>query len=243
VTTERAEPRMFYDRRMSTDRGHGHFDEEHAKQYEARFAKLEPLKTALHLVARLALQELPDEARVLCVGAGTGAELLALGEAFPGWRFVAVEPAAAMLDRCRARVEEAGMAERCTFHAGYLDTLAEGDPFDGATSILVSQFVVDRDQRRDFFREIARRLRDEAPLMTADLATEPQDLMPLWRRAWRYAGHSDPQIDEMIASLGKNVAVCPAVDVEALLQEAGFRPPQRCFQGILIHGWVTHKAT
>ncbi|WP_232288441.1 class I SAM-dependent methyltransferase [Anaeromyxobacter sp. K] len=61
------------------------------------------MRDALHLVTRLALGELPAQARILCVGAGTGAELLSLAAAFPGWRFTAVDPSEPMLRRCRAR--------------------------------------------------------------------------------------------------------------------------------------------
>ena len=38
---------------------------------------------ALHLLIRLVLRELPTRARVLCVGVGTGVEIVALSDAFP----------------------------------------------------------------------------------------------------------------------------------------------------------------
>jgi tRNA (cmo5U34)-methyltransferase len=60
------------------------FDESHAAAYDERFAKLAPMQDALHLVTQLALAELPADARVLCVGAGTGAELVHLAGALPG---------------------------------------------------------------------------------------------------------------------------------------------------------------
>jgi len=81
------------------------FDKAHAAGYDQRFAKLAPMKEALHLLLRLLFSEFPAEARILCVGAGTGAELLYLAQAFPQWRFTAVDPSAPMLDICRQRAQ------------------------------------------------------------------------------------------------------------------------------------------
>ena len=95
---------------------------------------------------------------MLCVGAGTGAELSYLAERFPGWRFTAVEPSAPMLEVCRRRAEAQGIEGRCIFHEGYLESLPPSEPFDAATSLLVSQFILDPEERSGFFRAIAGRL-------------------------------------------------------------------------------------
>ena len=113
------------------------FDKEHAAVYDQRFAKLAPMKDALHLLIQLVFSELPAAARVLCVGAGTGAELIYLAQVFPQWQFTAVEPAAAMLDICRQRAEACGITARCTFHEGYIDSLPVSDvltPYTGGES-------------------------------------------------------------------------------------------------------------
>ncbi|HYG70445.1 MAG TPA: class I SAM-dependent methyltransferase, partial [Anaeromyxobacteraceae bacterium] len=131
---------------------HALFDESQAASYDERYLKLAPMQKALHLVTQLALAELPFDARVLIVGAGTGAELLHLAAAFPGWRFTAVDPSEPMLRRCRLRADAAGLSARCRFHEGAVDTLPEEErAFDGATALLVSQFVVDPEARRGFF--------------------------------------------------------------------------------------------
>ncbi len=56
------------------------FDQKFASSYDRRFAKLVPMREALHLLIRMVLSELPNDARVLCVGVGTGSELIDLAQ-------------------------------------------------------------------------------------------------------------------------------------------------------------------
>ncbi|HEY1122818.1 MAG TPA: methyltransferase domain-containing protein, partial [Haloferula sp.] len=146
------------------------FGPEQAAAYDARFAKFAPMRDALHLLAGSILATLPENARILCVGAGTGAEVLALAQRFPRWRFAAVEPSAPMLELFRLKAAAAGIADRCEFHEGYLDSLPLAEPYDAATSFLVSQFVLDVEKRRDFFRQIAERVVPGGYLLDAELA-------------------------------------------------------------------------
>jgi len=223
------------------------FDEEHAASYDARFAKLVPLRDALHLLTNHILEPLPAEAHVLCVGAGTGAEILALARRFPGWRFTAVDPAAPMLVVCRRRTTEAGIADRCAFHVGYVSGLPDTSTFHAATSILVSQFVSPRSARVQFFREIRRRLLPGGLLVTADLSTgaasdlRGQGLFPAWGRMLRSSDVPPAEVDAMLAALQQHVAVAPAAEVAAILSEAGFERPAQFFQSLLIHAWTTRR--
>lgn len=77
------------------------FGEAHAAAYDQRFAKLAPMRDALHLLIGAVLADLPADARILSVGAGTGHELIYLARKFPQWRFAVVEPSAPMLEICR----------------------------------------------------------------------------------------------------------------------------------------------
>src|SRR5688572_33219408 len=83
------------------------FTEKLAKQYDERNGRLAPISDSLHFLMRLILEDRPAHSKVLSVGAGTGADILALAEAFPSWSFVAVEPSVSMLNVCRERMERA----------------------------------------------------------------------------------------------------------------------------------------
>lgn len=221
------------------------FDAQHAAAYDDRWAPLAPLRDSLHLQLRLILQDLPANARILCVGAGTGAELIALARAFPHWSFVALDPSAPMLDVCRRRAEQEGVADRCEFRAAYVHELPAGAPFDAATSILVSQFLTERTQRVSFFRAIAARLRPGGILATADLSLLPPaaqaDLIGIWRRMMALTGATPAQLDAMLAAYGRDVALLPLPDVETLLVEAGFAAPVHFSQSLLIHAWYARR--
>ncbi|MEK7949003.1 class I SAM-dependent methyltransferase [Luteolibacter soli] len=222
------------------------FGPEQAAAYDARFAKLEPMREALHLLTHGILARLPSDARVLCVGAGTGAELLALASKFPGWRFTAVEPSGPMLDLCRKKANDAGVAGRCEFHEGFLESLPIGEPFHAATSFLVSQFVLDEDRRRDFFRGIAERLVPGGYLVSSDLSadlTSPDyaELFKVWASLFEYAGFLPEQIEAVRGAYGTNVAVTSPEHVASLIASAGFEMPVAFYQSVLIRGWFAQR--
>ena len=55
-----------------------YFGKAHAPFYDERAVKLASVRDSLNFLVRLCLADLPSESRILCVGAGTGAELLDL---------------------------------------------------------------------------------------------------------------------------------------------------------------------
>jgi tRNA (cmo5U34)-methyltransferase len=221
------------------------FGEDRASVYDSQSSG--PVRDALQYLVRSVLADLPENARVLCVGVGTGLELLDLAKAFPKWTFTAVEPAAAMMAHCRRRVEEAGVEARCTFHEGFLETLPESEPFDGATCLLVSHFFLQLEDRKNFLSLIARRLKVGGRLVSSDLVSDMSSakfprLMKAWRQMLRYQGLSEEQIDSFCNHYGTNVAVLPPVQVENLIAGSGFSTPTLFHQALFIHAWFADRA-
>lgn len=222
------------------------FDQERASSYDKRFAKLAPMRDALHLLIRAVLSELPADARILCVGVGTGSELIDLAQTFPQWHFTAVEPAAPMLDICRQRAEERGITSRCTFHEGYLDSLSASDSFDAATCLLVSHFILQQNERRNFFRQIAARLRPNGYLVSSDLASDMstsayKSLLEVWLRVLKSAEVPIEEVEKFRTSYGRDVAILPPKEVESIIASSGFDAPVLLFQTLLIHAWYARR--
>lgn len=78
------------------------FDQQ-APGYDKQWARMAPIREGLHFLLKSVFADLPADARILCVGVGTGAELTYLARTFPRWKFTAVDPSGAMLDLCRQR--------------------------------------------------------------------------------------------------------------------------------------------
>lgn len=222
------------------------FDEARAEAYDTQFQMGRPFMDNLHLVTRIVLAGLPADARILCAGAGTGAEALYLASVFPGWQFTLLDPSEAMLNVARRRTDAAGVSDRCTFHVGYMESLNAPAPFDAATSFLVSHFITDTDERQRYFNEISARLKPGALFVNADIAADMTAetfpaLMEAWLGFYALLGMPEEGRKAFPEMFGRDVAAHPPQKVEELIKAARFDQPVPFFQSLLIRGWFTRK--
>ena len=222
------------------------FAGDHAKNYDSARKRMAPIKEALHLCMKAVLAEVPQDGRFLLVGAGTGDELFALAAMFPQARFTVVEPSADMMSVCREKAEARHVASRCDFHTGFIDSLEDKGPYDAATSILVSQFCVERRDRIAFFREIAERLKVGGTLVTADLSAALESdkftqMWPVWAAFQHGADMPEGMAEKFLAAVGQHLAVATEEEMEVLLAESGFGAPVRSFQTLMIHDWFARR--
>lgn len=218
-----------------------------APGYDSKSARIAPIYSGLYFLLESVFADLPQDARLLCVGLGTGTELLHLAKVFPGWSFTAVEPSGAMLDICRKRLDEAGISSRCQLHEGYLDSLPVGEPYDAATCLLVSQFILDAEARSDFFRQIGARLVPNGIMVNADLScdTESVDydaLLTVWQRATTANADSEER-ERMKSGYSRDVAILPSRAVMSIIESGGFDRPVPFYQAGLIRAWFARRAT
>ncbi|MCD1623997.1 SAM-dependent methyltransferase [Citromicrobium bathyomarinum] len=220
------------------------FDQNIADSYDERNSRLAPISDGLHFLLRLTLASLPESARVLCVGVGTGADIFALASERADLKFVGVDPSAQMLEIARYRLDEAGIGARCELVHGYVDAVAERD-FAAVVSLLVAHFV-QREDRPAFYRAIYDRLAPGGRFLSAEISGDldaPQ--FPAMVDDWRQVHALTGANEESLASLGdtlRNVlGVIGPAETEALWREAGFAVPVPFFQAFMIRGWHADK--
>lgn len=223
------------------------FGQSAAETYDERFRKIHAINDNLHLLIRLILDGLPSEASVLCVGVGTGADIIGLADAFPGWRFTGVDPSGHMLAVCRERLQERSLLPRCELVQGYLDDIPEEPRFDAVLCLLVTQFVKDAAARREMFRGMAQRLKPGGYLINAEISDdmgspEFQDMAEIWKAMHRFTGASEQKAQGVIQALREHVAVEPPSVIEGYLRQGGLALPVQFFQSLLIRAWYSRKS-
>lgn len=222
------------------------FDQQ-AAGYDKTQERMAPMLNALYFLLGSIFPRVRDDAQILCVGAGTGAEISYLAQRYPKWCFTAVEPSGAMLDVCRRRAEKEGFAARCDFHEGYLDSLPDQTAYDAATCFLVSQFILEQEARSKFFSSIAARLKPEAILISSDLASGSssesyEPLLAVWAQMMATADIPLEAIERMRAAYKKDVAILSAGEVESIIESGGFKNAVQVFQSGLLHAWRSERA-
>ena len=221
------------------------FDQQ-AASYDTQWAKMAPIRNCLHFLLGSMFAELPEDAHILCVGVGTGDELVHLASRNPGWNFTAVEPSGPMLEICRKRTLDEGVASRCVFHEGYLGSLPVIADFDAATCFLVSQFILSEGERSRFFREIAERLKPNGILASSDLASDVESpeydiLLRGWMQMMAAADVSPEAMERIRNAYANDVGVLPPARIATIIESGGFEPPVQFFQSGLIHAWLSKR--
>lgn len=231
---------------MQQDKIKAIFDRQ-AGSYDAQWARTVAIQNCLYFLLESLFAGLPVDARILCVGVGTGAELAYLAQKHPAWRFTAVEPSGPMLDVCRQRAGREGFASRCYFHEGYLDSLATAEPHDAATCFLVSQFILDQQERSAFFRAISRKLKPGGILASSDLASDVESseyelLLRAWMNMMAASDISPEGLARMRNAYANDVGVLAPSRVVSIIEAGGFESPVQFFQAGLIHAWLSTRA-
>jgi len=222
------------------------FDKQ-ASSYEEQQKKLAVIHEGLYFQLQWIFAELPQNARLLCVGVGAGAELAYLAKRFPLWQFTAVEPSGAMLEICRQKAEQEGFISRCAFHEGYVESLPDIEQHNAATCFMVSQFILDKQARAEFFRAIAARLKANGILVSADLASQPGSteynaLLKTWVSMLHAGNVPAGAIEKTHAAWAKDVAILPADDIKSIIKHGGFESPVAFYQAGFVQGWFSIRA-
>lgn len=221
------------------------FGKDHARNYDQNNTHLAPINANLHYLIEILLSDLKSKSRILCIGAGTGAEIIALAAAFPTFTFVAVEPSKAMLEVCQERIQSLGLADRCQFVNGFIQDVPEGESFDAALCLLVLHHTSE-EERRDIVSGVAKRLKERGYFISSELSADlsantAENVMENWKSLMRRAGISEEKIQLMPAMMKQHLGIMSPSDYEDLLKKNSFELPIQFFQSFLIRAWYAQK--
>lgn len=192
------------------------------------------------LVEQIMAETVPDDGRVLVVGAGGGLELTHLAQRHDGWTFDGVDPSAEMLRLAQKTMGP--LAARAALHEGYASDAPEG-PFDAATCLLTLHFLAGEERLRTL-REIRRLLRQGAPLLTFHHSVPGGAARTAWlQRYARFAatpGVDPAQIARSVAELSERLPILSPEEDEALLHEAGFKDVDTYYAALTFRGWLAY---
>lgn len=202
--------------------------------------RLVPGYQGMQRMATLLLAErVPEDGRVLVLGAGGGLELKVFAQAHPGWTFDGVDPAAEMLKLAERILGP--HAARVTLRHGYIDDAPPG-PFDGAACLLTLHFL-DREARRRTLAEVHRRLRPGAPFVVAHFSfPQGEGERALWlARYSAFASAAGIEPDKAAAAraaIDSQLTILAPEEDEAFLRRAGFSNVALFYAGFTFRGWV-----
>ncbi len=221
------------------------FGRDMAESYDERNSKLAPIGASMHFLIRLVLGDLPPRARILCVGVGTGAEILSLAEACPEWSFVGVDPSAEMLGVCRERLQRANLLDRCDLIHGFVHDAPKGEEFHAVLSVLVAHFI-ERADRGAFYRNIYDRLRPGGYFVSTEICFDLDSagfppMLKNWERIQTLMGATPDSLQTLPDTLRNALCVLSPSETQAMIRSSGFKLPVLFFQAFLIHGFHATK--
>ena len=225
-----------------------YFNASKSTEYDKKIRASIPGYHALHeMTLDFLSSTLPKVANILIIGVGTGMELITLGVSNPKWTFTAIDLSEEMLSVCKDNIDSAGLSYRVKIICGGLDELSLQPIFHAATSILVSHFIKDRNDRKAFFQSIAKRLLDNGSLITADIVADRSDpsfeiFVKAWKAHYIHAGIPEEEAEEDFERSFNAVSFMSEEELIDLFVDGGFKGVKKFYQAFLFGGWVCYKA-
>lgn len=222
------------------------FEEMGGDTYDKNNSFFKPLHDNLQLLNQLILKDLPNDARILSVGIGTGADILELARANPGWKFVGIDPAESMLNKCQQKLKEQGLIEQCELFHGYLADYEQDKPFDAIICLFVMHFIKDLKERARMYQNFAKLLKQNGHLILTEISVdfqsmEYQPLLENWKSTHRLTEASEEKLNNIPKVIEQELGVRSPKQTEEMMMDNGFDHPVQYFQSFLIRGWYSRK--
>lgn len=221
------------------------FGKDRAKFYDQNNIHLMPIFENLYYLIKILLSEISPNSKILCVGVGTGNEIIELAEAFPKFTFVAVDPSISMLEACQDKLQRLNLLDRCKLIHGYIEDVPETHEFDAALCLLVLHHVSLED-RIKIIAGISKRLKSAGYFIFAEISIDFststfEDIIEKWKSLIRISGSPEEKIQNLPSMMKEHLSIQAPLEVERMLVTCGFSIYVQFFQALLIRAWYARK--
>ncbi len=221
------------------------FDNMGVEAYEKFNLHFQPVAKGMYLLTMLTLKNLPEKAKILCVGVGTGADIIDIAQMKPGWKFTGIEPSKTMLEGCKKNLESKGLTDRCDLFQGYLSDFQTSESYDAVLCFFVFHFIP-VEERKKIFADIQQYLKPGGTFVHAEISCDFESRnfsqqLEDWKSLHGHAGATEEKLAEMQNVLKNQLSVLSPQKTEALLKELKFDAPTLFFQSFLIRAWHSKK--
>ncbi len=208
------------------------FGKDRAESYDQSNGYMVPIYENLHYLIKILLSELAPGSKILCVGAGTGSEIIELAEAFPKFSFVAVDPSESMLKVCRDKLQKLNLIERCKLICGYVDDVPVAADFDAALCLLVLHHTSLED-RAKIVKGVLKRLKTAGYFICAEFSYDISsdtyaEIFDKWKSMIRRSGSPEEKVQSLPKMMKDHLFIQAPSEVEAA-------------QALLIRAWYARK--
>ena len=181
-----------------------------------------------------------DNKDLLVVGCGTGNEIVQFAKADQDWKITGVDPSPEMINQAKERLAK---HENIELIEGLVSDLSQDRKYGAVTLLLVLHFLEDNGQKLDLLRQIAQRLKTEAPLVMLDITGDQKQMKTNLKVLKQLLPNSlDKELlQNRLQRIENDLHYVPEERLMELCQEAGFERPIRFFQTSIYMGWITWK--
>ena len=191
-----------------------HFGDKHASIYDEKIRKVIRGYNEMHDLSYYLLKDnLPEDAKILVSGVGTGHEAITYAENQRSWSIVGVDPTPEMVTSSKNKITQLGLAGKITVVEGSVENIKENN-FDAATSILVMQFLKDNGDKENYLKNISGKLKKGGKLIIIDLEGQKNSekfkmLLSAWK-SHQYDTRKDrDQIDKDFSHVDADLQFIP----------------------------------
>lgn len=181
-----------------------------------------------------------DNKDLLVVGCGTGNEIVQFAKADQDWKITGVDPSPEMINQAKERLAK---HENIELIEGLVSDLSQDRKYGAVTLLLILHFLEDNGEKLNLLRQIAQRLKTEAPLVMLGITGDQKQMKTNLKVLKQLLPNNLDKdlLQNRLQRIENDLHYVPEERLMELCQEAGFERPVRFFQTSIYMGWITWK--